>query len=176
MATNATVTFRSGVNSEKVHELTLKFLKNLGESSNNLNIEVSSAARSPYDQATVMYLNCEKLGMDSQYKLYGRNGDKVIRVYERMKKDRKKSSLEIIMAMHKQIMAIGPSKVSRHCADTSMMNVVDIPFSSISNKQAFREELRKNSPRPISKYLDETNNNCWHLELRIDDLKTHFKV
>lgn len=173
MADIATVTFRSGVQSEKIHELTIRFLKELGEKSNNLNLQVSSAARSPMDQATVMYVNCKNLGIHSQYKLYGRNGDKVIKVYEKMTKEKKRTT-EIISAMHKQIMSIGPSKVSRHCADTSVLNVVDIPFSSITNKQAFRETLKKNTPKPISLYLDETNNNCFHIELKIDALKSHF--
>lgn len=173
MADNATVTFRSGVQSEKINELTIRFLKELGEKSNNLNLQVSSAARSPMDQAAVMFINCKNLGIRSQYKLYGRNGDKVIKVYEKMTKDKKRTT-EIITAMHKQIMSIGPSKVSRHCADTSVMNVVDIPFSSITNKQSFRDALKKSRPKPISLFLDETNNNCFHLELKIDDLKSHF--
>lgn len=178
MASNVNLNFRSGVKADKIHSLTLDFLKEIGANSNNLNLEVSSAARSAYDQAAVMYANCENLGIASQYKLYGRNGDRVIRVYEKMKAEKKKpyQPLEIIRAMHKKIMDIGPSKVSKHCADINVMNVVDVPFSCIQNKQAFRDQLKKYHPSPISKYLDETNNNCFHLEFKLDELKKYFKA
>jgi hypothetical protein len=178
MASTANLNFRSGVQSDKVHSLTIDFIKEIGVSSNNLNLEVSSAARSAYDQAAVMYKNCENLGVASQYKLYGWNGDRIIRIYEKMKAEKKKphKPLDIIKAMHKKIMDIGPSKVSKHCVDINVMNVIDIPFSCIQNKQAFRDALKKHHPSPISKYLDETNNNCFHLEFKIDDLKKYFKA
>jgi hypothetical protein len=175
MAETTTVTFRSGVKAEKLHDLTLTFLKELGDKSGNNKLQISSAARTPYDQALVMYENCIKLGLKSQYDLYGRNGDRVLKVYERMRKERKRST-EIIAAMYKEILRVGPSKVSKHCVNLEVMNVVDIPFSSISNIKKFRETLLHHKNNPISNFLDETNNNCFHIELNLSSLKNYYKA
>ena len=175
MAETTTVTFRSGVKAEKLHDLTLTILKELGDKSGNNKLQISSAARTPYDQALVMYENCIKLGLKSQYDLYGRNGDRVLKVYERMRKERKRST-EIIAAMYKEILRVGPSKVSKHCVNLEVMNVVDIPFSSISNIKKFRETLLHHKNNPISNFLDETNNNCFHIELNLSSLKNYYKA
>jgi hypothetical protein len=170
-----TVTFRSGVKADKLHELTIAFLKELGTKTSNNSIQISSAARTPYDQALVMYENCIKLGLASQYALYGRNGDKVLKIFERMRKERKRSS-EIIAGMYREIIRIGPSKVSKHCVNLEVMNVVDIPFSSITNIKQFRAGLLQHKHNPIHNFLDETNNNCFHIELNISALKTYYKA
>lgn len=168
-----TIRFRSDVNHDGVVQDAIELLKILGASSGNALIEVSSVARTPYDQARIMYENCQKLGVKSQYELYARSGDKVIAVYEReVKKGRDKNT--VIRAMQAMIVALGPSRVSKHCVDTAIMNVFDIPFSSVSNKKEFRKALNKLHPYPISRYLDENRNNCFHLEMKVADLGGFF--
>ena len=172
---NVSVHFHEGVNKEGVITQSIELLKLLGASSDNGRIVVSSVARTPYDQARVMYDNCVKLGVLSQFELYARAGDKVIAVYQReVKKGRDRSA--VIRAMQAKIMEIGPSRVSRHCVDTSIMNVFDIPFSSITNKKAFRQALNKFTPYPISRYLDENRNNCFHIEMKVTDLEAFFRT
>ena len=178
-AADVKIEFRAGVNYEGVIDRTIEFMKRIGFESGNKAMEVSSAARSPYDQARVMYDNCAnlgknpKLGVASQYKLYGRNGDHVIDVFVSGTKQ-KRSKAQIIADMQAKIVAIGPSKVSKHCVDTTIMNVLDIPFSSITNKKEFRNALKKYSPYPISRYLDENNNACFHLEFKLADVNNFF--
>jgi hypothetical protein len=175
MAETTSVSIRDGVKADKLHELTLTFLKELGDKSGNHKLQISSAARTPYDQALVMYENCLRYGLPSQYKLYGRNGDKVLKVFERMRKERKRSS-EIIAAMYKEILRVGPSKVSKHCVNIEVMNVVDIPFSCITNIKKFRETLLQHKNNPIANFLDETNNSCFHIELNLGSLKNYYKA
>lgn len=169
------IRFREGVNHEGVTTQAIELLKMLGAASGNGRIDVSSVARTPYDQARVMYENCVKLGVHSQYNLYARAGDKVIAVYEReTKQGRDKAA--VIRAMQAKIMELGPSRVSRHCVDTSIMNVFDVPFSSITNKKEFRRALNKFHPYPISRYLDENSNNCFHIEMKLTDLGSFFRT
>lgn len=170
-----TIRFRDGVNSDGVTTHAIELLKMLGASSGNPHIDVSSVARTPYDQARVMYDNCLKLGVRSQYDLYARAGDKVVAVYEREVKQGKDKNA-VIKAMQAKIMEIGPSRVSRHCVDTSIMNVFDVPFSSITNKKEFRRALNKFHPYPISRYLDENSNNCFHIEMKLTDVEAFFRT
>jgi hypothetical protein len=175
MAETTSISIRDGVKADKLHALTLTFLKELGDKSGNHKIQISSAARTPYDQAVVMYENCILKGLQSQYKLYGRNGDKVLKIFENMRKERKRSS-EIIAAMYKEILRVGPSKVSKHCINLELMNVVDIPFSCITNIKQFRAALLQHKNNPIANFLDETNNSCFHIEFNISALKNYYKA
>ena len=176
------VEFRDGVNTEGITSRTIDFVKQLGLESENFTIAVSSAARSPYDQARVMYENCEnpyknpKLGVKSQYKLYAGGGDKVIDVYVKGSKAKGSTRDGVISQMHAKILQVGPSRVSKHCVDTGIMNVLDVPFSTIKNKRNFRKLLARHSPFPISRYLDENNNECFHLEFKIADLESFFSL
>ena len=167
------ISFRSTVNQDAIHSNTLSFIKLLGDESGNYNIEISSSARSPMEQAIVMYENCVKLGVESQRKLYLNAGDQVIRVFERYQGATRN---EAINAMYNKIFDLGPSRVSKHCVDPSLMNVIDIPFSSIQHKGAFRRALGKYSPNPIECFLVESDNNCFHIELRLDNLGSFLRT
>lgn len=169
------VEFREGVNHEGVTAQSIELLKLLGAASGNSRIEVSSVARTPYEQARVMYDNCVSLGPASQYALYARSGDKVIAVYERAVKAGK-GKAAAIRAMQDEILEIGPSKVSKHCVDTAIMNVFDIPFGSITNKKEFRRMLNRCAPYPVSRYLDENRNNCFHIEMKLSDVQAFFRT
>ena len=160
----ASLNFLPSAKSESVSVSSVELILKLAEDSGNESISVSSTSRTPYDQARIMFENCEKLGMKSQYKLYARAGDKVIDVYKNLTK-KNMTRDEIIRAMTAKINEIGPSKVSKHCVDTSLYNVVDIPFSSVKDKDAFRKAIKSSMPVPITKFLDETNNNCFHIEI-----------
>lgn len=170
-----TVHFREGVNHVGIASTSMELLKMLGASSGNGRIEVSSVARTPYDQARIMYDNCLSLGVRSQYDLYATAGDKVVAVYER-ETLRGRNRAAVVQAMMQKIRELGPSNVSRHCVDTSILNVFDVPFSSISNKKEFRRALDRFKPYPISRYLDENRNNCFHIEMKVADLESFFRT
>jgi hypothetical protein len=91
---------------------------------------VTSLERSPRDQARVMFRNCEQHGVAEQKRLYGVNGDAVIAVYE-SGKTLGLDAPTIIDRMEKEIFRLGPSNVSHHCADSKLLQVIDIGPHSI---------------------------------------------
>jgi hypothetical protein len=100
-----------------------------------------------------------------QYVLYKAPGDAVIAVFETAAKGLTRAQIlakgeEIRTAMLAEINRQGPDKVS---ADPAKRNVIDIgkaPFSA-ANLGLFRTAV---TPR-VDKILDETRNNCFHLEV-----------
>jgi len=176
MDTNeVSITYQEGVNHEGVTSQAMELLKMLGASSGNPTMVVSSVARTPYQQASVMYYTCKVKGVASQYELYARSGDKVVAVFEREVK-RGKQRTAVVQAMFEKILQLGPSNVSKHCVDTSIMNVFDIPFSSITNQKEFRSALKHLQPYPISRYLDENKNSCFHIEMKLSDVEAFFNT
>lgn len=62
--------------------------------------------------------------------------------------------------MTDKINELGPSNVSKHCADFKVVNVVDIPQYSLGkNKEKFKSEAIK--MLGSTNVLDE--NNCYHI-------------
>ncbi|HRH49187.1 MAG TPA: hypothetical protein PLP23_10570 [Panacibacter sp.] len=161
----AALNFLSSAKSEAVSDTSRLLLLSLAEESGNGSISISSTARSPYDQARIMFDNCLKLGVKSQYRLYKRFGDKIIDVFKKLTSVPDYKRDEVIKAMMDKINEVGPSKVSMHCVDTQYYNVVDIPFSSVTDKDSFRKAIKTHMPFPITKFLDESNNNCFHIEI-----------
>jgi hypothetical protein len=159
------VTFSASARQDCISSATISLLKQIGAASDNRLLIITSTARTPNDQARIMFDNCIKLGIASQYKLYGQNGDKVIKVFEAGIKVKDFKRDDVIAKMETKIREIGPGKVSKHCADPSTINVVDIPFSSISDKGKFRKAIEKHSPDPIARFLEEGENKCFHLEI-----------
>lgn len=123
---------------------------------------ISSTARSPADQARVMYANIEKYGVKAQKKLYAAAGDAVIDVYV-AEKAKQKTPAQIKSAMTDKIIQLGPENVSRHAADPSVLCVVDIAPSSIANKSAFEKAVR-HEPR-VSKFITPPDDPGYHLEI-----------
>lgn len=157
------ITFMSNVNRNVVTDYSLRIIEQLGEASENFNLIISSTLRTPHDQARIMFANCKNLGVASQHKLYGRNGDLVIDVFETETKAAGYSEDLVIRKMLEKIIEIGPGNVSHHCADPSVLNVIDIPFSCLSDINKFREKLK--DIQAISKYFDEPANHCFHIEI-----------
>ncbi|EMZ38471.1 hypothetical protein C826_01507 [Helicobacter bilis WiWa] len=71
-----------------------------------------------------------------------------------------KNKDDIIQAMADKINDLEASSVSTHCADFNIVNVVDIPHSSLGkNKEKFKSEAIKLLGK--TNVLDE--NNCYHI-------------
>lgn len=120
------------------------------------NIVITSTARTPERQAKAMLDNILKSGVSSQLDLYASAGDMVIRTYN--------PNLDYstnLKNMTAKIYEVGPSKVSKHCADFSKVNVFDVSISSLSSVSDFKEALSKAG---IS-YIDEPQNGCIHVEI-----------
>ena len=132
----------------------LSILKEAGEASGNGTIVVTSTARTPYDQARVMFENLERTGVPYQRRQYRQPGREVIAVYEELS-GKKKDKGEILFAMEQKIKYLGPENVSKHCSDKG--NVADVAKSTLSYPLEFLRALR---PK-VAQVLDE--NGCFHV-------------
>ena len=122
----------------------LSILKEAGEASGNYTIVVTSTARTPYDQARIMFENLERTGVPYQQSQYRQPGREVIAVYKDLS-DKKKNKGEIVFAMEQKIKYLGPG------------NVADVAKSTLSYPQEFLRALR---PK-VAQVLDE--NGCFHV-------------
>ena len=118
-----------------------------------------------------MYNNIIKYGLQEQRNTYKQPGQLVLDVYEKYKKAGKNKG-GIIQAMTNKIYELGPSRVSKHCADFNVVNVIDIPRRSLgNNKEKFKSEAIKLLGR--TNVLDE--NNCYHLVIHQKKFKGKIK-
>lgn len=127
---------------------------------------VTSTQRSPRRQAEIMYENISKKGIAQQYKLYGKNGDKVIEVYEEKGPDWNCTKEETIGFMTEKIYELGPGNVSRHVSDPSKLNVIDISTHNLGDSgKDFHNALNEN--QSISKLLTPYNStdHVFHIEI-----------
>lgn len=110
---------------------------------------ITRTVSTPFEQARIMYDNIETKGIKNQQKLYGPNGDKVIDVYMKLKRQGKNRK-EVIKTMNMEINRLGPRMVSRHCLKSAVLDVLDISPKSIptEKRMAFEWEVRK-EPRII---------------------------
>ncbi|MBU2997495.1 hypothetical protein KO500_13685 [Cellulophaga baltica] len=141
-------------------EKTKNILKEEGEASGNFNIHITSTARTPYDQARIMYENCKSTGASVQKGIYASSGDQVIDVYT-AEDNLGKSKEEVIEKMEDKILEIGPSTVSKHLADPEVMNTFDVSYGNLTDKTNFWDEMEKRSE--LDKILEE--NSCYHIQI-----------
>jgi RHS repeat-associated protein len=134
-----------------VSSYTKRVLSDIMNASGNSSYRITSTTRSPEDQARIMYDNISKYGKNAQKKLYGSLGDQVIDMYP-------DKSL-----MLSKIIEVGPSGVSKHCGDPSLINVIDISPGSIQNRSSFEEAVRTNSA--VSRYYMPPTDPAYHLEI-----------
>lgn len=127
-------------------------------------VTVTSAARTPSEQARIMYENIERHGVNHQKKLYGPQGDQVIDVYSSLKAQGK-SQAEIVSAMTGEILGVSPGRVSRHAADLRKINVVDIAPSSISLALRKKFEVAVRGDPRVSKLLTPPGDPAYHIEI-----------
>ena len=159
--------FNFGTNANKavVSERSIEVLSDILANAGLGECIITSTSRTPADQARVMFDNIVKHGVAAQKALYAAAGDKVIDVYSSSKKAGKNAT-QIKAAMEKEIMKIGPGKVSRHCADPAVLNVVDIAPSSILNKQAFEDAVDSAIEHgKVSKFIMPPTDPAYHLEI-----------
>lgn len=120
--------------------------------------KVTSGVRTAADQARVMYENIASKGVDFNYKLYGVNGDKVVKVYA---DNPGKPKDAVIALMQAKIVELGPSKVSKHCSDTHY--VFDVAPSSIKDHGKFVAAAEAH--QAVSKLLKPPTDPAFHLEI-----------
>lgn len=157
--------FGPNANNSVVSGHSIEVLTEILDAAGLSSCQLTSTSRTPADQARVMFNNIVSHGVAQQKGLYAAAGDKVIDVYVSQKKAGKTSD-QIKAAMEKEIVKIGPGKVSRHCADPATLNVVDIAPSSISNKQAFEDAVDAAIANgKVSKFIMPPSDPAYHIEI-----------
>lgn len=153
---------KNGMDISLVPEYSKNILRQIAKNSNYTRVVISSTARTPRWQAEIMYNNIIANGLQKQRDTYKQPGQRVLDVYEIQKKAGK-SKEEIIQTMTNKINDLGASSVSTHCADFNIVNVVDIPHSSLGvNKTDFKSQAQKlQREGKITQILDE--NGCYHI-------------
>ena len=121
---------------------------------------VTSAHRTPADQARVMYENCVSKGAAYNEALYCVAGDRVVDVFA-ANHDQPRDA--VIRLMTEKILEIGPSSVSMHMSDTHY--TFDVAPSSIPGEKhaAFVAAVLGN--RAVSKLLQPPKDPAFHLEI-----------
>ncbi|SFI50061.1 hypothetical protein [Halpernia frigidisoli] len=138
-------------------EKTKNILREVGEASGTYYIAITSTARTPYDQARIMYDNC-KANLKEQRTTYKAPGQRVIDVYVN---NSSKSRDAVIKLMEQKINELGPSTVSKHLANPEIVNTFDISYGNLKDKTKFLSEMTK---RPeLDVILIE--NNCYHTQI-----------
>lgn len=129
-------------------------------------ISISSTFRSPESQAIAMYQNVLSQGIDSQRKLYGQAGNKVLDTLE-LKKNYGYGQSDIIKSMTDTINHVGVKSVSAHLTSNPESGVAfDIlPDSIPANKKVLFENAMK---KITSKFLSPGSTigeNVYHGEM-----------
>jgi hypothetical protein len=145
-----------------VSPYTLGVLRDIMRAAGLTSVTISSTARDSYNQARVMYENISTRGVEHQKALYGRFGDMVIDVFAA---NHKKGKLDVIDLMTKKIEELGPSNVSRHCADPSVLCVFDVAPSSIPRDKWVAFEKAVRADKRVSNFLTPPKDPGFHLEV-----------
>jgi hypothetical protein len=164
--TEPSIKFGPKANQAVVSVHTLGVLTEILKNASLASCLITSTSRTPADQARIMFNNIVSKGVASQKGLYAATGRQVIDEYVKAKNAGKNAD-QIKAAMEAKIIALGPDKVSHHCADPSKLNVVDISPSSLTNKLAFEKATNAAKAKgTVSKFLTPGNNDpAYHLEI-----------
>jgi len=149
----------------KVSKYSIEVLTDIMKQARINEITITSTARTPAEQARIMFENLEWFGVDQQKRLYGGYGDQIIDLYSSLKKNNF-SDIDIVTKMEEKIIFLGPRKVSRHAGDPDVLNVIDIAPSSIGGVAArkdFEASIKKESR--VSKFLFPPKDPAYHLEI-----------
>jgi hypothetical protein len=147
---------------ENVTNFSLKVLEDILQAAGLTSALITSTARTPADQARVMYANIVRTGVAKQKQLYAAAGDLVIDEYVKAKKAGK-TEVEIKAAMEAKINAVGPTRISHHAADPNVLCVFDVAPSSIAKKAAFEKAVR--GDKRVKKFLLPPVDPAYHLEI-----------
>lgn len=156
------ISFGKNATKENVTNFSLQVLEDILQAAGLSSALITSTARTPTDQARVMFNNIVGTSVAAQKKLYAAAGDAVIDEYVKAKKAGK-TAVEIKAAMEAKIIALGPTTVSHHAADPNVLCVFDVAPSSIAKKLAFEKAVR--SDKRVKKFITPPLDPGYHLEI-----------
>ena len=146
-----------------VSDNAVRILKDILRAAGLTRATITSGRRTTNDQARIMYDLIERHGVSYAKTLYGTNGDKVIDVYDTLKRAGRSASA-IKQAMASKITELGCHNVSHHCSDTH--DVIDVAPSSIADAAAFRPALDAALKHGlIDKYIPPPIDPAFHIEI-----------
>jgi hypothetical protein len=154
------IRFGPNANQNVLTQHSRQVLADIMQASNNRSLLITSTQRTPAEQARVMYTNIVNLGVQHQLALYGAGGDAIIQVAANGRRQGLGRD-QIIQNMIAEIRRVGPTRVSRHCGDPNVLNVMDISPGSIQNRQQFVREIRARGIRLLLPPADP----AYHLEI-----------
>ncbi len=162
----ASIKFVPSADASVVSDYSRSILSGILDSAGLPSCVITSTVRSPAGQARAMYGNIEATSIAKQLALYGNAGDQVIGEYQTLKPLGHGRPF-ILQAMEAKINEVGPSLVSRHCADPGTLNVIDIAPSSIASSQRFLQALAlAKTTGTVSKYFSPANGDpAFHVEI-----------
>ena len=151
----ATIKYGADADASKVSNYSTSVLVDVMNETGNNSIQINSTARTPEEQARVMSGLVDDNGMADTKALYGKNGELVLDQHPDQK------------AMVSKMNELGPSNVSKHIADPSKMNVVDVsPWrAGIKRPKAFASKALKH--KGVSRVLSPYNSRdkAIHIEI-----------
>ncbi len=169
------VNYGANANAATVWNATIDIIKDGLRASGQSTATITSTSRTPADQARAMFQNLVNpnnpvnVNVDNQLTLYGAPGDAVINVFVQQTNGMSyqqiiRNGTTIRAAMEQEINNQGPGNVSRHCADPSQRNVVDVG-SGVFN--ANNSGLFITADQNRARLIDERNSNgCFHIEVQ----------
>ena len=181
---NAKVNFASGINSSVVSDYAIRILGEIAANAGETSIKITSTIRTAQAQAGAMYDNANRTGSswEEQRNLYAETGQSVFDKGKEAQKAARAANSNIsdselrdivTAAMEKEILAQlekGKS-TSKHLVTPEQyakLNVIDIGYGSVTDKNAFIKELEKaKNDGTISKYIEEPENGCIHIEIPV---------
>lgn len=156
------IKFGANAKKENVTNFSLKVLEDILQAAGLTSALITSTARTPAEQARVMFNNIMASSVLKQKRLYAAAGDAVIDEYVKAKKAGR-TPIEIKAAMEAKIIALGPTKVSHHAADPNVLCVFDVAPSSIAKKAAFEKAVR--ADKRVKKFIVPPLDPAYHLEI-----------
>ena len=156
------IKFGANAKKENVTNFALKVLEDILQAAGLTSALITSTARTPAEQARVMFNNVVASSVLKQKRLYAAAGDAVIDEYVKAKKAGR-TPIEIKAAMEAKIIALGPTKVSHHAADPNVLCVFDVAPSSIAKKAAFEKAVR--ADKRVKKFIVPPLDPAYHLEI-----------
>ncbi|GIG60886.1 hypothetical protein Lfu02_52580 [Longispora fulva] len=174
---DVTVGFGAQANQASVAPGMITAIKNALRSAGQSTATITSTARTPADQARAMFNNLVNPARTvaqntaNQLALYQAPGRAVVNRFTAATAGMTLAQINanaatVRGAMQAEIVAQGPSNVSRHCADPAVLNVVDVGAGvfNASNGPLFVASVTAQ----VTRVLDErATNSCYHLELQL---------
>ena len=158
--------FTQSVNVGSINPITLALIESMLEECGQSKASITSALRTPEDQARAMFNNIARTGANSQRSIYEANGNAVIDIYV-SGKAAGKTDAQILADMTARIAATPEGVLSLHVVSQTTYdkkNIIDIGHSSLTDISAFFNTLNEYKERGIiSRVLVE--NGCYHIEI-----------